>query len=146
MKHGTSAYHPSVTVLAEVLEAIYTSRRRFRTVRAGGLLSDRTWRMWWAGSEHIRTEEERDDGMCVIVQAGDRWWIREPRGKGHANEGDPNVRVGFGPGARAPPSPAPAGVDIARVPTGGNDRRPSRRHPSSVAAPRRTFRQVVGFR
>jgi len=32
------------------------------------------------------------------VQAGDRWWIREPRGKGHTNEGDPNVRVGFGSG------------------------------------------------
>jgi hypothetical protein len=54
--------------------------------------------MWWAGPKHVRTEEERDDGSLVIVQAGDHWWIREPGGKGHTNEGDPNHAVGFGPG------------------------------------------------
>lgn len=84
--------------LADVLELIHTSHRRFRTVRAAGLHNDRTWRMWWAGSKHIRSEEEHDDGMQLIVQAGDWWWIREPRGKGHTNDGDPSVRVGFGPG------------------------------------------------
>jgi hypothetical protein len=87
-----------VTALAEVLEAIHTSHRRFLTVRAVGLFGGRPWRMWWAGSMHVRTEEERPEGVHVIVQAGDRWWIREPSGKGHTNEGDPNVRVGFGPG------------------------------------------------
>lgn len=54
--------------------------------------------MWWAGPKHVRTEEERQDGVQVIVQAGDQWWIREPSGKGHTNEGDPNHGVGFGPG------------------------------------------------
>lgn len=54
--------------------------------------------MWWAGPRHIRTETQRDDGVQVIVQAGDQWWIREPNGKGHTNEGDPSLRVGFGPG------------------------------------------------
>jgi hypothetical protein len=54
--------------------------------------------MWWAGPRHIRTEEERGDGASVIVQAGDQWWIREPNGKGHTNDGDPNYGVGFGPG------------------------------------------------
>jgi hypothetical protein len=48
---------------------------------------------------HVRTEEERPEGVHVIVQAGNWWWIREPSGKGHTNVGDPNVRVGFGPGA-----------------------------------------------
>jgi hypothetical protein len=87
-----------VTALADVLEAIHNSRRRLRTVRAAGLFNDRGWRMWWAGPKHVRTEEERDDGVQIIVQAGDQWWIREPSGKGHTNEGDPNVGVGFGPG------------------------------------------------
>jgi len=87
-----------MTALAEVLEAIHTSHRRFRKVRAAGLVGGRPWRMWWAGPMDVRTEEERDEGVRVIVQAGDRWWIREPGGKGHTNEGDPNVRVGFGPG------------------------------------------------
>ena len=27
------------------------------------------------------------------MQAGDQWWIREPDGKGHTNEGDPNHRL-----------------------------------------------------
>jgi hypothetical protein len=87
-----------VTAIAEVLEAIHTSHRRFRTVRASGVSNGRAWRMWWAGPKHVRTEEERDDGSLVIVQAGDHWWIREPGGKGHTNEGDPNHAVGFGPG------------------------------------------------
>jgi hypothetical protein len=86
-----------MTDLAEVLEAIHTSRRRFRTVRAAGLVGGRSWRMWWAGPMRVRTEEGHE-GVHVIVQAGDQWWIREPGGKGHTNEGDPNVRVGFGPG------------------------------------------------
>jgi hypothetical protein len=94
----SSPYDRLVTQLAVVLEAIHTSRRRFRTVRAAGVSRGRVWHMWWAGPKHIRTEEERDDGVHVIVQAGDRWWIREPNGKGHTNEGDPNVGVGFGPG------------------------------------------------
>jgi hypothetical protein len=81
-----------VTALADVLEAIHASHRRFRTVRAAGVSNGRAWRMCWAGPKRVRTEEERQEGALVIVQAGDRWWIREPDGKGHTNEGDPNHR------------------------------------------------------
>jgi hypothetical protein len=87
-----------MTALADVLEAIHNSRRMLRTIRAGGLFNDRRWRMWWAGPKHVRTDEEGGDGVQIIVQAGDQWWIRGPSGRGHANEGDPNVGVGFGPG------------------------------------------------
>src|SRR6266542_6478429 len=34
------------------------------------------------------------------LQAGDQWWIREPDGKGHTNEGDPNHRLLVRPVAR----------------------------------------------
>lgn len=87
-----------MTALAEVLEAIHTSHQRFRSVLAAGVFKERTWDMWWAGPKHVRTEEDCDDGTRVIVQAGDRWWIREPNGEGHTNGGDPNHTVGFGPG------------------------------------------------
>jgi len=75
------------------LEAIHASHRRFRTVRAAGVSNGRAWRMWWAGPKRVRTKEERQDGALVIVQAGNQWWIREPDGKGHTNEGDPNHRL-----------------------------------------------------
>jgi hypothetical protein len=34
----------------------------------------------------------------IIVRAGPRWWIREPDGSAHTNEGDDSARVGLGPG------------------------------------------------
>jgi hypothetical protein len=87
-----------MTALADVLEAIHTSHRRFRAVRASGVFAGRPWRMWWAWPRYVRTEENADDGVRVIVQAGDWWWIREGGGRGHTNEGDPHHGVGFGPG------------------------------------------------
>ena len=85
--------------LADVLEVMYDSHRRYRTFRATGWTPrDRSCRLWWAGPTLIRTEQDRQRGTLTIVRAGPRWWILEPDGTAHSNEGDDSLGVGMGPG------------------------------------------------
>jgi len=85
--------------LGEVLEVMYESHRRYRTFRAAGWTSgESSWRFWWAGPTLVRTEQDRPEGSLIIVRAGPRWWIREPDGTAHTNEGDDSIRVGLGAG------------------------------------------------
>jgi hypothetical protein len=84
--------------LGDLLEVVHDSHRRYETVRASGMAHGRRWRMWWAGHDRLRTEEDRPDGTSTIVRSGDAWWTREPNGTVHTNDGNPHVVVGFGPG------------------------------------------------
>ncbi|CAN5246741.1 hypothetical protein BH20ACT24_BH20ACT24_04370 [soil metagenome] len=84
-----------MTRLAAVLETIYESRCRYRTVRATGRAHGSDWRLWWAGPHHIRTEEAYRGGTLVTVQAGAQWWMRQPNGKVETNKGDETLHVGF---------------------------------------------------
>jgi hypothetical protein len=83
--------------LGEVLELIYSSRRRFRTARAAGRTNDTAWRLWWAGDAYFRFEDEREGGGSVNVRAGPTWWALEADGEAHTNDGDPHLRLGMAP-------------------------------------------------
>src|SRR5438132_5121274 len=101
--------------LGDVLELMYDSHRRYRTVRAAGRTPwDSSWRMWWAGPTLIRTQQDRPQGSLITVRAGPRWWVQEPDGTAHTNEGDHGVRVGMGPGLELLHSRDLLGVAVLR--------------------------------
>ena len=75
--------------LGELLDLIYSSRQRFRTVRAAGSSNGAAWRLWWAGDDHFRYEGEGS----VQVQAGGNWWLVDRDGRAHTNAGDPKSHL-----------------------------------------------------
>jgi hypothetical protein len=83
--------------LGDVLELIHSSRRRFRTARLAGRTEEASWRLWWAGDDRFRFEQNRESGGFLSVRAGPVWWTLDDSGEAHTNEGDPEVRLGMQP-------------------------------------------------
>jgi hypothetical protein len=79
------------------------SRRRFRTARIAGRTDGRSWRLWWAGDDHLRFESGRRDGEGVSVRAGPAWWTLEPSGRGPHERRRTRVPLGDAARVRAAP-------------------------------------------
>ena len=67
-----------MTLLGETLEAIYGSRRSFRTIHAAGVAHGEQHRLWVERPARLRAEHHREDGVSVIVRADGRWSMWRP--------------------------------------------------------------------
>jgi outer membrane lipoprotein-sorting protein len=109
--------------LAELLELLHGSQRRYRTLRAtvafGHGEAEEVTRLWLEPPARVREEPTGSNApYALAIRDGERWWIRNRDGSVDSNEDDITVSTSIGPIAELLFQPEPLIAELSLEPTG----------------------------